>query len=442
MRLIADFHIHSKYSRATSHNMVIDLIAQWAKWKGIGLVGTGDFTHPLWFSEIKNKLVPLGNGLFASRQFPDIKFILTTEISSIYTQNNKVRKIHNLIFASSLETVQKINDRLLKIGNLYSDGRPILGLSAYDLAQLVLNVDPSCLVIPAHAWTPWFSIFGSNSGFDSIEECFGDLTPKIFAIETGLSSDPEMNWRLSKLDPITLISCSDAHSPANLGREATVFDITNSTDLNYSLITQMIKNSRIPQLKPPPTPKRVGIPTVSVGEASKLDYTIEFFPEEGKYHFDGHRLCNATRLSPSETNKYNGLCPVCDRPLTVGVSNRVEKLADRPEGFRPQGFPGTKHLIPLQEIIAESLGVQKNSVKVQEEYKKMIQIFQNEFRILLDESVSNISNNYNERVAEGIGRMREGKVTKIPGYDGVYGVIKVFDKRNGEKSESRQTSLF
>lgn len=429
MRIIADFHLHSKFSRATSRDMVIDNISKWAKWKGINVIGTGDFTHPLWFSEIKNKLVDLGNGLFASKEFPEIKFILTTEISCIYSQGEKVRKIHNVIFAPSLKTVGKINDRLSRIGNLYSDGRPILGLSAHDLAKIILDIDPKCMIIPAHAWTPWFSIFGSKSGFDSIKECFGDLSKEIYAVETGLSSDPEMNWRLSQLDPISLISCSDAHSPANLGREATVFEVTDNTDISYALITQMIKDSRKIQLK-------------SLAQTSRLIYTVEFFPEEGKYHLDGHRLCNATRLNPAETRKYQGICPVCKKPLTVGVMNRVEELADRPEGYSPSGFPGSRHLVPLREIIAESLGVQKNSVKVQEEYQKMVYLFNSEFNILLDEPIENIAKNHSVKIAEGIRFMREGKVTKIPGYDGVYGIIKVFDAKNKEKNEPKQPLLF
>jgi len=309
MRIVADFHIHSKYSRATSKEINISNLSQWAKWKGINLLGTGDFTHPLWFQELKNNLQPLGNGLYVNKNFPEIKFILTTELSSIYTQGGKGRRIHNVIFAPSFATVEKINTKLTGIGNLYSDGRPILGISARDLTKLILDIDQNCLIIPAHAWTPWFSVFGSASGFNSLEECFLDMTPNIFAIETGLSSDPEMNWRLSKLDSIALISCSDAHSLPNLGREATVFDIADNADLSYTLIAQMLKSAKSGNYKSAP---------------SVLSYTIEFFPEEGKYHFDGHRVCNIN-LHPQESNKLNKICPVCQKTLTIGVMNRVEE---------------------------------------------------------------------------------------------------------------------
>src|SRR3990167_1528706 len=338
MKLIADFHIHSKYSRATSKEINISNLSQWAKWKGINLLGTGDFTHPLWFQELKNNLQPLGNGLYVNKNFPEIKFILTTELSSIYTQGGKGRRIHNVIFAPSFATVEKINTKLTGIGNLYSDGRPILGISARGLTKLILDIDQNCLIIPAHAWTPWFSVFGSASGFNSLEECFLDMTPNIFAIETGLSSDPEMNWRLSKLDSIALISCSDAHSLPNLGREATVFDIADNADLSYTLIAQMLKSAKSGNYKSAP---------------SVLSYTIEFFPEEGKYNFDGHRVCNIN-LHPQESNKLNKICPVCQKTLTIGVMNRVEELANRPLDYQPENFPGSKHLVPLQEIIAAS----------------------------------------------------------------------------------------
>lgn len=427
MRIIADFHFHSKYSRATSKDMNVDAIANWAKWKGINLLGTGDFTHPLWFSELKQKLESLDNGLFASRQFPAIKYLLTAELSSIYTQGGRVRKVHNLIFAPSLETVQSINDRLTTIGNLYSDGRPILGLPAKDLAKLVFDIDPRCLIIPAHAWTPWFSVFGSNSGFDSLEECFDELTPKIHAIETGLSSDPEMNWRLSKLDPITLISCSDAHSPANLGREATVFDVADNADVDYTLITQMIKNSRGDQ--------RSAI-------SNKLDYTIEFFPEEGKYHFDGHRLCENLSLHPQESKKLNKICPKCGKPLTIGVMHRVEDLADREVGYQPENFPSSKHLVPLQEIIAETYSQMKGSRKVQEEYQRIVNQVGNEFDILLYKPLEELSASLDPRLVEGIGLVREGKVQAIPGYDGVYGIVKVFGGENEKSRKEKQAVLF
>lgn len=413
MRIIADFHLHSKYSRATSRDMDIPHIVQWAKYKGIDLIGTGDFTHPFWQAEIKSKLKEDGSGILKTKDSSKTNFILTTELSSIYTQDAKVRKVHTLIFVPDLETVKAITDKLTGIGNLYSDGRPILGLSAKELLKIVLDINPEALVIPAHAWTPWFSIFGSNSGFDSIKECFGELAPNIYCFETGLSSDPEMNWRLSALDKIALISNSDAHNPTNLGREANVFDIPG--ELTFAKITEAIK-SKNPQ---------------------EFLYTIEFFPEEGKYHFDGHRACGIV-LDPIKTCFPDNLCPVCKRKLTIGVMRRVEELADRRSDFRPENFPGAKHLIPLVEIIAEDLGVQGKTKKVEEEYFSLIRRFGSEFKILLDASIEEIAQ-YNAKIAQGIANMRAGKVLKEAGYDGVYGKIKVFA---GEDASVSQNTLF
>ncbi len=394
-------------------------------------MGTGDFTHPFWFSEIKNKLKPLGNGLYYYPDYPEVKFILTVEISSIYSQDNKVRKVHNVIFAPDIETVEKINSKLSTVGNLYSDGRPILGISSYNLLKLILEINPACLLIPAHAWTPWFSIFGSKSGFDTIAECFGDLSDKIYAVETGLSSDPEMNWRLAQLDSVALISCSDAHNPTNLGREATVFRTADNADLNYALITQMIKEGN----------SKYRIKHPEYVNESRLDYTIEFFPEEGKYHLDGHRICNEICLTPTESKKNNDICPVCKKPLTIGVLHRVDDLADRKENVIPFKAPGSVHIVPLQEIIAETLGVNKTSVRVQEEYQKMINFFGNEFKILLDAKIANLEK-YNSKIAQGIDAMRKGQVAKIAGYDGVYGIIKVINEGSKEKSGTKQTALF
>src|SRR3990170_5858855 len=312
MRIIADLHIHSQYSRSTSPDMNVDTLAVWAKKKGINLIGTGDFTHPKYFAGLKDKLKPLDNGLFvlksaiSSQLSATTHFMLTAEVSSIYTQGGKTRKIHNLIFAPSFEAVEKINSEFGKRGNVVSDGRPIFGFSAQELIKIVLDASPDCMVIPAHAWTPWFSIFGSKSGFDSIEECFGDYAKHIHAIETGLSSDPEMNWRLSMLDNITLISNSDAHSPAKIGREANVFDC----GMDYFEIMEIIKKK----------------------DKKRFLYTMEFFPEEGKYHYDGHRECKVL-MSPAETKKGHGKCPVCGKGATVGVMHRVDALADRPAGL-------------------------------------------------------------------------------------------------------------
>jgi len=400
MKFVADFHIHSKYSRATSKNMDLGELDKWANIKGITVLGTGDFTHPKWFAEIKEKLEPAEPGLFRlKKNKSNIRFILTSEISCIYSKGGKVRKVHIVVFAPSFEAVEKINNELSKIGNLKSDGRPILGLDAEELAEIVFEADNDCMVIPAHAWTPWFSVFGSKSGFDSLEECFGKYTDKIYAIETGLSSDPKMNWRISKLDNIALISNSDCHSPQKIGREANVFD----TEINYYAITKVIKSR----------------------DKKKFLYTIEFFPEEGKYHYDGHRLCEVS-LKPEQSKKYKNICPVCSKPLVIGVLNRVAELADRPEGFAPKRAIPFKRVIPLHEIIAESLGVSVASKKVTEQYNRLIGKLKNELSILLDATYDQIENASTPQIADGIKRMRDGKISIKPGYDGVYGKIKLF----------------
>jgi len=418
MRFIADFHIHSKYSRATSQEMEVESLSKWAEIKGISLLGTGDFTHPSYLSELKEKLEPLGNGLFQLRnkKYP-VRFILTAELNNIFHQNGRLRKIHTLVFAPSFEIVEKINKKLENLGKLSSDGRPIFTFPAKDLLEIILGVSQECLIIPAHAWTPWFSIFGANSGFDSIEECYGEYSKYIYSIETGLSSDPAMNWRLSKLDKITLISNSDAHSPSKLGREANLFDC----ELDYREIIDTIKSK----------------------DKNKFLYTIEFFPEEGKYHFDGHRNCGVL-FSPAETKKNKYLCPVCHKRITVGVMHRVEDLADRPEGFIPPNSIPFKNLIPLQEIIAEALGQAPDTKGVEEEYKKMIQNFGNEFKILLDLSLEDLSLKTPPKILEGIKRVRERNLTIIPGHDGVYGKIKIFEEREKVevKKDTEQLGLF
>lgn len=438
MKSIADFHIHSKYSRATSSQMDLEHLDEWAKIKGIDILGSGDFTHPEWFRELKKKLNPLGNGLFVlSEKCADqngIKlsprttgrtalkkktyFILTTEISCIYSQGGKGRRIHLIVFAPNLETAEKINARLSQIGNLKSDGRPILGLSAKNLVKIILEISPDCLIVPGHIWTPWFSLFGSQSGFDSIEECFEELTPEIFALETGLSSDPIMNWRLSALDKYILISNSDAHSLVNLGREANVFE---GDDLSYSSIIGAIKRRGLREIK----------------TDLRLIYTIEFFPEEGKYHFDGHRLCNL-RFSPEQTKKVQGICPKCKKFLIRGVMNRVAALADRDYGIKPQNAAGYKSLIPLQEIIAEALSRTKITKAVENEYQNLIKKGESEFNILLNLSYEDLSKITLPKIAEGIKNVREGKVEILPGYDGVYGTVKIFS----EEEKPEQVRLF
>ncbi len=411
--------------------MDLENLDKWAKIKGIKVLGTGDFTHPEWLKNLKENLESAEPGLFKFAPYrtegsgSETRFLLTSEISCIYSKNtsrdnlaklnyNQVRKIHIIIFAPSFEVVGKINGYLNLIGNLKSDGRPILGLDAKELLKIVLNASPDCLVVPAHAWTPWFSIFGSKSGFDSIEECFDEYSKYIYAIETGLSSDPLMNWRLSSLDKISLISNSDAHSPRKIGREANVFD----TEISYNSITDAIKEK----------------------DPKKFLYTIEFFPEEGKYHYDGHRLCGIS-LTPSETKKYNEICPACGRPLTVGVLNRVEELADREEGREPRGAIPFKNLIPLEEIIADVLGVLPGAKQVAAEYQNLIKKFGNEFSILLDAPQEDLKKSTLRGIAEGIIKVREGKVNIEPGYDGVYGKIKIFSESE-KKNPIKQKTLF
>ncbi len=415
MKFIADFHIHSKYSRATSPQTDLENLDKWARIKGVKVLGTGDFTHPEWLSEIKEKLEPAESGLFKLKKSDSpTRFILTSEISCIYSKNGKVRKIHILVFAPSLDIVEKINAQLGWIGNLKSDGRPILGLDAKELIKIVLNTSQGCLVVPAHIWTPWFSLFGSKSGFDTTEECFEEYAKYIYAMETGLSSDPAMNWRLSVLDNITLISNSDCHSPQKIGREANVFE----TELSYEAIIEAIK-AKDPQ---------------------RFLYTIEFFPEEGKYHWDGHRNCNIS-FSPAETKKTGGLCPVCGKPLTIGVLNRVEELADRPGGFKPSNAVPFKSLIPLKEIIGEAMGVGPASKAVDKEYEKLINSFDNELKILLDVSLEEMQAVVQPEIAEGIIRVREGRAFVQPGYDGVYGKIGIF-KPEDKKFSTNQKTLF
>lgn len=436
MRQIADLHIHSKYSRACSQDLVLPKIDEWCKYKGIDIVATGDFTHPVWFKNIKEELEPLGNGLFrlksdsvdgSTKLLPSLKlrqagtmttssgtkFILGTEISCIYTQGDRCRRIHINIFFPEIVDVEKLISVLEKKGcNLKSDGRPIIGLSAKELAKICLEINPKALIVPAHAWTPWFSIFGSKSGFDSIEECFGEYAKNIFAIETGLSSDPPMNWRLSALDKITLVSNSDAHSLPNLGREANVFDFD---EVSYDEICNTLKNQ----------------------DKKKFLYTIEFYPEEGKYHYDGHASHNYS-LTPKETKKNKGICPIDKKPLTIGVLHRVDDLADREEVDVDKHIP-YKSLVPLQEIIAESFDVGKNSKRVQEEYFNIIKKAGTEFAVLLDLGIDELKKITYPEIVEAIKRVREGKLIIEPGYDGIYGKVKIFN--NKERKGFEQAKL-
>jgi uncharacterized protein (TIGR00375 family) len=411
MKFIADFHIHSKFSRATSEKTDLENIAKWAEIKGVKVIASGDFTHPQWMKNIKEELKPAEPGLFQYKDSPT-RFLLTTEISCIYSKGGKVRKIHIVVLAPSIEIAEKINEELSKIGNLKSDGRPILGLDAKELAKIVLNISSDCMVIPAHCMTPWFGLFGSKSGFDSLEECFEEMSSSIYAVETGLSADPAMLWRLPDVRKISIISNSDAHSPEKIGREANVFD----TELNYFSIVEAIKTKK-----------------------GFLE-TIEFYPQEGKYYGDGHRACNIY-MNSKDSLTYNEICPVCGKPLTVGVMNRIEKLADKPEGFVPEKAVPFRSIVPLKEIIGEVLGVGAGTKSVDVEYQKLIKAFKSEFNILLDVPFEELKEAAFSTIAEGRIKVREGKVNISPGFDGEYGKVKIFSEV--EKREAiRQKTLF
>ncbi len=410
MRFIADFHIHSKYSRATSPQMEVKTLSEVAKLKGISLLGTGDFTHHLWLEELKDVLKDSGNGFFG---YNGVNFILTGEISSIYSKGGKVRKIHNVIFAPSFDIVDKINAALSGYGNLSSDGRPIIGIDAKDLAEVLFSISNKIFLVPGHIWTPWFSLFGSKSGFDSIEECFEEYAKDIYALETGLSSDPGMNWRWSKLDRFNLISNSDSHSPQKIGREANVFDV----EMSYKGVIDALK----------------------VKDNRKFLHTIEFFPEEGKYHYDGHRNCNV-RSDPKETKKNKNICPVCGKPLTVGVMSRVDELADRPEGYVPEKSVPYKRMIPLSEIISDVLGVGDSSKAVGKEYSAIIPRVGTELEVLTEVREDELLKKLPQKIAKAIINVRSGNVNILPGFDGEYGKIEILKK--DEAAGEKQMDLF
>ncbi|XPV76908.1 MAG: UvrD-helicase domain-containing protein [Desulfovibrio sp.] len=416
-RFIADLHIHSRFSRATSKKLTLRNLAAWARIKGIDVLGTGDFTHPGWLEEMDEQFVQQDNGLFALKdteglesEIPGLQssltgktqFMLQTEISSIYKKNGKTRKVHNLVYMPNMDSVEKFNTKLREIGNLDSDGRPILGLDCHSLLDLVLSTHPKAFLIPAHIWTPWFSLFGDKSGFDSIEECYGDLSSEIFAMETGLSSDPDMNWMWSALDKIKLISNSDAHSGEKLGREANYFQGEMSYDGIYNALR-------------------------GTGLGNKFLGTVEFFPEEGKYYMDGHRKCNIM-LTPEETLSRNGVCPACGKPVTKGTLSRIMELADRDAPERPDGQPGFTSLVPLKEICSEILGVRPTTKKVANFYAGLIADFGSEFNILTSVPADELKR-HSPYLAEGIHRMRAGTVIRNPGFDGQYGAISVFTKQ-------------
>jgi uncharacterized protein (TIGR00375 family) len=416
MKFLADLHLHSKFSRATSRDMTLDTMAAWARIKGIRVLASADFTHPEWLFLTKEKLEPAGNGFFRLKtpQAPeneqlrsvpssrdDVLFVLSTELSFIYSKQGKVRKIHLLLLAPDFESVEKINGRLHGLGaNLRSKRRPIIGLDARTFVKLTADLCPRCVVIPSHIWTPWFSVFGANSGFDTIEECFEEMTPFIFALETGLSSDPAMNRRLSALDRYALVSNSDAHSPSKIGREANAFE----TDLSYKGLVGAIRSK----------------------DPARFLYTVEFFPEEGKYHFDGHRKCGVL-LSPRESLAHDDLCPVCGKKLTIGVAHRIEELADR-DDIRDAGLRVPfKNLLPLNEIIAAACDKTAECRSVWDTYFKFIREFGNEHRILTEVPIADLGRLAPEKVGQGVERMRKGLVKIAPGHDGEYGIIRLFD---------------
>jgi DNA helicase II / ATP-dependent DNA helicase PcrA len=427
-KLIADLHIHSHYSRATSKDLTFEQLARWAQLKGVQVVGAGDIAHPGWLQEMHDKLEPAEEGLFrlkadvaASVQASvplacqgTVRFLLAGEISNIYKRHGAVRKVHNVIFAPTLERVERIQQALEKIGNIRSDGRPILGLDSRDLLEIILEIDSRCCLIPAHIWTPWFSMLGSKSGFDSVEECFGDLTSHIFALETGLSSDPPMNWRVANLDGYRLVSNSDAHSPQKLAREATIF----YCEWGYDALFDALRS----------------------GDPQQYGGTIEFFPEEGKYHLDGHRKCGI-RWEPPETIAHQRICPVCGREVTVGVMHRVEELAGRAAGEKPPQTHPFYHLIPLPEVLGELLGVGASSRRVQQEYANLLAQLGPELAILLDLPEPEIAAAGGARLAAAIMRMRRGEVVAEGGYDGEYGVVKLFHVTT-EPSKGPQLGLF
>jgi uncharacterized protein (TIGR00375 family) len=428
MEYVADFHIHSRFSRSTSQHLNLFTLNQWAQLKGLKVIGTGDFTHPKWFSELRTGLIPAEPGLFQlkagieeseeafvpSSCTSEVRFVLSAEISTIYKKNEKVRKVHHLILMPDLPSVARLNAVLERVGNIKSDGRPILGLDSRNLMQMVLEASEDAVVIPAHAWTPHFSILGAKSGFDTIAECYEEFTPYIFAIETGLSSDPPMNWRLSMLDHIVLVSNSDAHSPSKLAREANIFD----TELSFAAMIKALKTK----------------------DHQAFKGTIEFFPEEGKYHYDGHRACKK-RMNPEETIKNSYRCPVCNRKVTVGVVHRVLELADREEGHRPESAFPFQRLIPLVEILAETFKAGVTSQKVTRAYSKLLAELGNELYILRKAPPKDIGMVASDLAAEAVRRVRDGNVYIAPGYDGEYGTIKVFEP--GERQEfGSQMSLF
>lgn len=464
--------------------MMIPFIGLWAKIKGIGLIATGDWTHPLWMREIKANLTEDGTGLLRLKKneerFDDESplFLLESEVSCIYTQGGKGRRVHTLIWSPTIDTCDKINKELTRRGaNLLSDGRPIIGLTSIQVAEVVLTIDPKCLIVPAHVWTPWFSMYGSKSGFNSISDCYGPYAKEIYAVETGLSSDPSMNWRIKELDSRAIVSFSDAHSGPKLGREATVFEMK---DLSYQAIREAItwsattnfSDSTVKIDSQSPGHSNYSSQDESISADSKIvvgrprstiTYTLEFYPEEGKYHYTGHRACGV-KQDPRETGEKGTVCPVCGKPLTIGVMHRVEELAGRSEadlklttkevrgtkvkGIYSEAFPTRPpyiKLVPLQEIIAETIGGAPTAVNVQNEYKKLTDRYESEFTVLLQTGIADIAKVSGERIAQAVQKVRDGDIVIDPGYDGVFGVVKIWGeekKQEEAEKQKKQMSLF
>lgn len=411
MRCVADLHIHSRYSRATSEALDLAELAKWAGIKGIDVLGTGDFTHPAWLAEIKKRCISLDSGLL---ECDGQKFMLSSEISTVYTQGTKLHKVHHVVLVPSIEIAEQINSRLSKFANLSSDGRPTLTISSPHFAEIIFEVSQKNVLIPAHAWTPWFSVFGSKSGFDSVEECYSDQAQRIFALETGLSSDPAMNWRVSSLDKYALVSNSDSHSAQKIGREANVFELPQ---ISYNGIIDAIRER----------------------DPEKFKCTYEFFPQEGKYHFDGHRNCDVS-LSPEQSASQGKICRVCKRPLTIGVMHRVGELADRPEGFIPKGAIPYCHLVPLHEVIALALGKGEYTKGVWQEYHALVKYFGSEFGVLFAKPDA-LALAASKSISDAIVAVREGKISLTPGFDGVYGKIRLGAGVGTDKAHASQKSL-
>lgn len=433
MKFICDFEIHSRYARACSKNITLEELARWAQIKGIKVIGTGDFTHPFWLKEIKEKLEEKEPGFFGLKdqyillankntnmpiaiKKDAIRFLLSAEVNCVYHKNKKLRKIHHIILAPDLKTVEKINESLSWYGKLSSDGRPTITLSSKDVLKTVLTIHPETLLIPSHVWTPWFGIFGSKSGYDSLEECFEEMSPYVYAIETGLSSDPEMNWRIPWLEDKAILSSSDAHSCPKIGREATCFD----SEFNYNGIYKAIKSN----------------------SSSQIVYTIEFFPEEGKYHYDGHRHCGIC-LSPAKSVKYNNICPKCNMPFTLGVLNRIHRLGSSSIFQKPAHRPPFYKIVPLEEVLSEVFNLPLGSKTLRNKYFETIQTLGEEFKILIDLDILTISD-FNHRLAQAIDKMRKGDIVIKPGYDGVFGKVSIFskDQFSPQNPTATQDTLF